>query len=210
MSEALLIVDFQNDFTPGGALEVPNGDEIAERVNELATSGGYEIVIATRDWHPREHSSFKTQGGTWPQHCVAGTGGAEIHAALDQCAVDFVVDKGQDTSHRRLLRVRGARAPGAAAASTSINAVTVVGLATDYCVKNTALDALKAGLEVRVDTAGDARRGRQARRLQARARRAARRRRRDHLTSKRSSNMTSPSSVRCTGHLAAIVMSFSR
>jgi nicotinamidase/pyrazinamidase len=152
VSEALVIVDFQNDFTPGGALEVPHGDEIADRVNELATSGGYELVVATRDWHPRDHGSFKSQGGTWPTHCVAGSGGAELHAALDHCSVDAVVDKGQaaDTDgysafeNPELLELLREH---------EINAVTVVGLATDYCVKNTALDALKEGFEVRVDSA---------------------------------------------------------
>jgi nicotinamidase/pyrazinamidase len=147
-----VIVDFQNDFTPGGALEVPHGDEIAERVNELATTGDYEVVVATRDWHPRDHGSFKSQGGIWPSHCVAGSGGAELHAALDHCSVDVVVDKGKapDTDGysafetgelAELLR------------EYEIKSVTVVGLATDYCVKNTALDALKEGFEVRVDSA---------------------------------------------------------
>jgi nicotinamidase/pyrazinamidase len=149
----LVIVDFQNDFTPGGALAVPHGDEIADRVNELATSGGYELVVATRDWHPRDHGSFKSQGGVWPTHCVAGSGGAELHAALDHCSVDAVVDKGQATDtdgysafeNPQLLELLKEH---------EINAVTVVGLATDYCVKNTALDALRGGFEVSVDSAG--------------------------------------------------------
>src|SRR4051812_49892764 len=67
---ALVIVDFQNDFTPGGALAVPHGDEIAARVNELAGSGEFDLVVATRDWHPADHGSF---GAPWPGHCVAGT-----------------------------------------------------------------------------------------------------------------------------------------
>lgn len=151
MAEALVIIDFQNDFTPGGALEVPNGDEIADRVNELARSGGYELVVATRDWHPRGHTSFKNQGGIWPQHCVAGTGGAELHAALDMCAVDEIIDKGQDMETDGYSAFE---APELAELLNEheINAVTVVGLATDYCVKNTALDALKQGLEVRIDS----------------------------------------------------------
>ena len=146
-----MIVDFQNDFTPGGALEVPHGDEIADRINELATSGEYELVVATRDWHPRDHGSFKAQGGTWPPHCVAGSGGAELHAALDHCSVDVVVDKGQDPGtegysafeNPQLLELLKEH---------EIEGVTVVGLATDYCVKNTALDALKEGFTVRVDS----------------------------------------------------------
>ena len=153
MAQALVIVDFQNDFTPGGALAVPHGDEIAPRVRELIDSGRFELVVATRDWHPPEHGSFKEQGGIWPPHCVQGTPGAELHEALPRDRVDVVVDKGQDpgtegysgfdsTDLAALLRERG------------IDAVTLVGLATDYCVRWTALDALQAGFGVEVDVAG--------------------------------------------------------
>ncbi|HXD56523.1 MAG TPA: nicotinamidase [Thermoleophilaceae bacterium] len=151
MSEALLVIDFQNDFTPGGALAVEHGDEIAERINDLAASGRFDLVIATRDWHPPDHGSFAAQGGPWPVHCVQGSHGAELHAALDRSPIDQIVDKGQnpgtegysgfdETPLASLLRDRG------------IDSVTVVGLATDYCVKNTALDALREGLSVTVDT----------------------------------------------------------
>jgi nicotinamidase/pyrazinamidase len=153
MAEALVIVDFQNDFAPGGALAVPGGDEIAERVNELAADPRFELVIATRDWHPADHGSFEERGGIWPVHCVQDTEGAELHPALDVTQVDVVLDKGQDpgtdgysgfdgTELERLLRERG------------IDKLTVVGLATDYCVKHTALDARAAGFEVVVDRAG--------------------------------------------------------
>jgi nicotinamidase/pyrazinamidase len=149
--EALLIVDFQNDFTPGGALAVERGDEIAERINELAGSGRFDLVVATRDWHPEDHGSFADQGGIWPVHCVQDTPGAQLHAALDSSRVHAIVDKGQnpgtegysgfdETDLASLLRERG------------IDSVTVVGLATDYCVKNTALDALREGLKVTVDS----------------------------------------------------------
>jgi nicotinamidase/pyrazinamidase len=96
MPAALVIVDFQNDFTPGGALAVPDGDAVAARLNELASSGDYELVVATRDWHPPDHSSFAVQGGPWPEHCVADTPGAQLHPALDAARVDVVVDKGRD------------------------------------------------------------------------------------------------------------------
>ena len=107
--------------------------------------------MATRDWHPPDHGSFAAQGGPWPIHCVQDTPGAELHAALDRTPVDVIVDKGQnpgtegysgfdETDLASLLRERG------------IDSVTVVGLATDYCVKNTALDALRQGLEVTVDS----------------------------------------------------------
>jgi len=150
MPRALLIIDFQNDFTPGGALAVPDGDEIADQINKLAGSGDYDLIVATRDWHPANHGSFAEQGGPWPPHCVQGTEGAELHLALDRDPIDVVVDKGQapdtdgysgfeGTDLEALLRERG------------ITQVTVVGLATDYCVKNTALDALRAGFQVTVD-----------------------------------------------------------
>jgi nicotinamidase/pyrazinamidase len=151
LSKALIIVDFQNDFTPGGALAVPEGDAIADRLNELAASDEYDLVVATRDWHPPDHGSFAERGGPWPVHCVQGTEGGELHPALDRTRVDVVVDKGQDpgtegysgfenTNLAELLRSRG------------IGEVTIVGLATDYCVKNTALDALRHGFQVTVDS----------------------------------------------------------
>jgi nicotinamidase/pyrazinamidase len=151
VSRALIIVDFQNDFTPGGELAVEDGDSIAAKINELAASGDYDLVVATRDWHPADHSSFKVNGGPWPVHCVAGTLGAQLHPELDQTRIDVIVDKGQDvatdgysgfagTDLEEILRERG------------ITQVTVVGLATDYCVKNTALDALRAGFAVTVDS----------------------------------------------------------
>ena len=152
--DALIIVDYQNDFArPDGALSVPAGEEVADHINALARSGDYELVLATRDWHPPDHGSFTEQGGIWPVHCVQGTPGAELHPALDTEPVDAIVDKGQDpgtegysafdaTSLAETLRARG------------VDAVTVVGLATDYCVKNTAVDALREGFAVRVDRAG--------------------------------------------------------
>ena len=153
MGEALLIIDFQNDFTPGGALAVPHGDEIAVRVNQLVDSGRFDLVVATRDWHPPDHSSFEEQGGPWPPHCVANTDGAQLHPGLDRAKVDVVVDKGtdrgtegysgfQDTGLAELLRER------------SIQAVTVVGLATDYCVRASALDALREDFRVTIDREG--------------------------------------------------------
>jgi nicotinamidase/pyrazinamidase len=151
MSRALIVVDYQNDFNPGGALAVAEGDEIAERINALARSGDYDLVVATRDWHPPDHGSFREQGGPWPVHCVAGTPGAELHPALEQANVDVIVDKGQDrdtegysgfdgTNLADLLHERG------------IGEITVVGLATDYCVKQTALAGLREGFNVTVDS----------------------------------------------------------
>ena len=149
-----MIVDFQNDFTPpDGALAVPGGDAIAERLNELAASDRFDLVVATRDWHPEDHGSFEPQGGPWPIHCVQGTAGAELHPALDRSHVDVVIDKGhnRDTDGYsaferpelgELLRER------------RIDRVTIAGLATNICVRGTALDALRAGLDVTVDLEG--------------------------------------------------------
>jgi nicotinamidase/pyrazinamidase len=153
MREALLIIDFQNDFCPGGALAVPDGDAIAPRVNELLDSGRFDVVVATRDWHPADHASFVDQGGPWPPHCVQGTPGAELHSSLDRSRIDDIVDVGagqndegysgfEKSSLAQILR------------NAEIEAVTVVGLATDYCVRATALDALREGFEVTVDRAG--------------------------------------------------------
>jgi nicotinamidase/pyrazinamidase len=153
MARALVIVDYQNDFTPpDGALAVRGGDAIAGYLNELARSGDYDLVVATRDWHPPDHGSF-APSGPWPVHCVQGTPGAELHEGLDTNAVDLVLDKGQDpqtegysafekTELETILRDHG------------IDEVTVVGLATDYCVRNTALDALAHGFRVSVDPEG--------------------------------------------------------
>jgi nicotinamidase/pyrazinamidase len=152
MARALIIVDFQHDFTaPDGALAVPTGDQIADRINALAASGGFDLVVATRDWHPADHRSFEPQGGPWPVHCVQGSPGAELHADLDTDRVDLVIDKGLDpgtegysgfeaTDLAERLRER------------AVDELVIVGLATDYCVKNTALDALRAGFGVTVDS----------------------------------------------------------
>jgi len=151
--EALVIVDFQNDFTPGGALPVPEGDEIAPRVRELLDSGRFEVVIATRDWHPADHASFEQQGGPWPPHCVQGTQGAELHASLPRDRIDVIVDAGREpdaegysgferTELEKVLRSYG------------VQRLVVVGLATDYCVRATAVDALRLGFEVELDRAG--------------------------------------------------------
>jgi nicotinamidase/pyrazinamidase len=151
VARALLIIDFQNDFTAGGALAVPDGDAIAGRLNDLAGSGEFDLVVATRDWHPPDHGSFADQGGPWPVHCVAGTPGAELHHALDRTGIDAVIDKGQDAATEGYSGFEGTQL-GELLREHGIDHVTVVGLATDYCVKNTALDALREGFTVTVDS----------------------------------------------------------
>jgi len=151
MSRALVIVDYQNDFArPDGALSVPGGEEIAERINALAASGDYDLVLATRDWHPADHGSFAAQGGPWPPHCVQGSEGAALHPALDAEPIDAIVDTGYEPD---LEGYSGFEATGLAERlrGEGVDALTIVGLATDYCVKHTALDALREGFAVRVD-----------------------------------------------------------
>jgi nicotinamidase/pyrazinamidase len=153
MGEALIIVDFQNDFTPGGALAVPGGDEIAGRVQELLDSGRFDVVVATRDWHPPDHHSFVEQGGPWPPHCVQGTPGAELYPAVPRDRVDVIVDVGRESGDEGYSGFEG-NDLAEVLRSRGIDRVTVVGLATDYCVRATALDALHAGFDVTVDSAG--------------------------------------------------------
>ena len=139
---ALIIVDVQNDFCPGGSLAVQEGDEVVEVLNRMARE--HDVVVATRDWHPQHHHSFEHQGGPWPVHCVQGSEGAQLHPELDRDRIQRVFDAGdtreaegfdkfEDTDLERFLRERG------------VDEVHVGGLALDYCVKHTALGARKRG-----------------------------------------------------------------
>lgn len=163
--KALILVDLQNDFMPGGALAVADGDRVVPIANHLMPY--FDLVIATQDWHPADHLSFASQHHgkkigevidldgmeqvLWPDHCVQRTPGAAMHSDLDRDQIRHVVQKGMDrridsysgffdNGHRQatglaeLLREQG------------VTDATVLGLATDYCVKFTALDAVKLGL----------------------------------------------------------------
>jgi len=157
--DALLIVDFQNDFTPGGALPVERGDEIAGPVNAIADR--FDFVVATRDWHPPDHGSFagvdvdpeRWEGvdppGIWPVHCVQGTFGAELHAALDRSKVDVVVDKARDRYTQGYSAFHGGNLAEVLRAR-GVDHVYIAGLATDYCVKHSVLDAVREGFAVTV------------------------------------------------------------
>ena len=161
---ALILVDIQNDFLPGGGLAVPRGDEILEFVNQLLPD--YPQVVATQDWHPADHSSFASQhagkqiGDTllingqtqmlWPDHCVQGTRGADFAAQLDCSRINHVVRKGTDReidSYSGFFDNARRRETGLAdyLQAQAIEEVHIVGLATDYCVKFTALDAIDLG-----------------------------------------------------------------
>ncbi|MGA3108552.1 MAG: bifunctional nicotinamidase/pyrazinamidase [Candidatus Bathyarchaeia archaeon] len=153
---ALVVVDVQNDFCPGGALAVTDGDKVVPVLNKYIQlfRDADASVIYTRDWHPPDHSSFKTQGGTWPLHCIQGSEGAKFRSDLVQPVEGEIVSKadrkdeaysffkGTDLAHRlRRLKFRLGLRGG-------IRALFVGGLATDYCVKETVLDALKLGFQV--------------------------------------------------------------
>ena len=151
MSRALIVVDVQRDFLPGGALAVPDGDAVIAPIAELVRGGRFALVLATRDWHPPDHSSFTAQGGPWPVHCVQGTSGAEIDPGIGLEAVDAVIDKGVSDDGPGYSGFESARLRGFLH-EHGISEVTLVGLATDFCVAATARDALAAGLTVGIDT----------------------------------------------------------
>jgi nicotinamidase/pyrazinamidase len=134
----------QNDFCRGGALAVPGGDEIVPVVNDLA--GRFEKIFATQDWHPPDHISFKEQGGIWPPHCVAGTEGAELHSGLVPGDAIYI-KKGTDPRKEAYSGFQGTDL-AQRLKDAGVRRVFITGLATDYCVKATAVDALRSGLDV--------------------------------------------------------------
>ncbi|WP_370228579.1 bifunctional nicotinamidase/pyrazinamidase [Cognatishimia sp.] len=171
MRKALIVIDVQNDFCPGGALAVPEGDQIVAPINDLMAE--FDAVILTQDWHPAGHSSFASSHAgkapyemvdmpygpqvLWPDHCVQGSQGAEFHAGLNTTRADLILRKGYNpeidsysaffendqttpTGLDGYLRTRG------------ISDLTLVGLATDFCVNFSAVDAAKLGYQVAVRT----------------------------------------------------------
>ncbi len=164
MTRALFIIDVQNDFTEGGALGVDGGAAVAQGITDYLTThrDAYSLVVASRDWHSGENDNgghfavdaepdFVT---TWPPHCVAGTPGAEYHPALDTSGVDVHIRKGQGKPAYSIYD--GTDDEGASIGELlgthGITDVDVVGIATDYCVRASALDALEHGQHVRVLT----------------------------------------------------------
>jgi len=146
MKTALIIVDVQNDFLPGGALGITDGDAVVAPL--IAATEGADLIVASRDYHPKDHVSFKAQGGPWPEHCVAGTEGAELVKFIEDTA-DVIVDKATEADKDAYSAFQGT---GLAAylKEAGITHVKVGGLATDYCVKATVLDALAAGFDTTV------------------------------------------------------------
>lgn len=169
--QALIVVDVQNDFLPGGALAVPDGDQVVPVINQLMPH--YELVVATQDWHPAEHESFASrhvghelgevidlhglQQVLWPDHCIQHAAGASFASGLDVARIDHVFRKGSDPridSYSGFFDNGRAHDTGLDAflKQHTVNRVIVTGLAADYCVKYTALDAARLGYETIVLT----------------------------------------------------------
>ncbi|MCH2250899.1 MAG: bifunctional nicotinamidase/pyrazinamidase [Cognatishimia sp.] len=169
MRNALIVIDVQNDFCPGGALAVPEGDQIVAGINALMPE--FDAVILTQDWHPAGHSSFASSHagkgpyetvdvpyGTqvlWPDHCVQGSGGAEFHKDLDTTRADMIIRKGYNPaidSYSAFFENDQTTPTGLEGylKTRRISDLTMVGLATDFCVNFSALDAAKLGYKVSV------------------------------------------------------------
>jgi len=163
---ALILVDIQNDFLPGGALSVSDGDVVIPVANRLIDSDAFDLIVATQDWHPADHLSFAANHPgkkvydqidllglpqvLWPLHCVQGTRGAELSLALSRERIDQVIQKGTDRSidsYSGFFDNGHRKATGLAdyLRTRNVNDVFICGLATDYCVKFTALDAVQLG-----------------------------------------------------------------
>ncbi|HZN27178.1 MAG TPA: nicotinamidase [Burkholderiales bacterium] len=147
--DALLVVDVQRDFLPGGALAVPHGDAVVPVLNRyiaLAEKSG-NPVFASRDWHPENHCSFRTRGGRWPPHCVAETDGARFAPGLQVSPDIVVVSKGTDQDAEAYSAFSGTNL-AATLKSRGVRRLWIGGLATDYCVLETVLSARRAGFDV--------------------------------------------------------------
>jgi nicotinamidase/pyrazinamidase len=167
--KALIMVDLQNDFCPGGSLGVPDGDAVISMANQLQPH--FDLVIATKDWHPKNHMSFASNHPgrkigdvvtvndliqiLWPDHCVQETKGSEFHPALDTSRIDKIIFKGVDQSidsysaffDNAHLRSTGL---GEYLRTKDVQKIYIMGLATDYCVKYSCLDAVHLGFDVYV------------------------------------------------------------
>lgn len=151
--KALLIVDMQNDFMPGGALPVPQGNEIIPFINQIQNH--FPLIIASQDWHPQAHHSFAPQGGSWPEHCLQDSWGAALVSTLDQSKIERIFYKGCDLeidSYSAFFDNARKRSTGLAEflRGKKVEEISVVGVATDFCVKYSVLDALSLNFRVTV------------------------------------------------------------
>lgn len=161
VTRAVIVVDVQNDFCEGGSLAVAGGSDVAAAISARLAEGGYDHAVATRDRHIDPGPHFAEQPDfvdSWPPHCVVGTPGAEFHPALDQDRIDAVFDKGEHAPAYSGFEGRCDGEPLAAwLRSRGVSKVEIIGIATDHCVRATALDSVREGFEttVRLDlTAG--------------------------------------------------------
>ena len=159
MTSALIVVDLQNDFCPGGTLAVRNGDQIVPSINRLLQL--FTPSVLTQDWHPEGHCSFASssgeRGGLWPDHCVAGTRGADFHPGLETWRARLILRKGVDPrvdSYSAFCENDRITSTGLGAwlSGIGVSRLVIAGLATEYCVRATALDARRAGFAVDVAT----------------------------------------------------------
>ncbi|MCC2610388.1 bifunctional nicotinamidase/pyrazinamidase [Neorhizobium sp. Rsf11] len=178
--KALLLIDIQNGFCPGGNLPVPHGDEVVPVANRLIEDGGYNVIVASQDWHPENHGSFASQHPgkkpfdmgelsgkpqvMWPDHCVQETPDAEFHPDLNIEAVDYIQQKGENPAVDSYSAFRDndqAALTGLAGylKAQLVTELDICGLATDYCVKYSALDAVDMLPGVKVCFIEDASRG---------------------------------------------------
>jgi len=149
-TDALIVVDVQNDFLPGGALAVPDGDAVIAPINALMAQQPFGQIVATQDWHPADHMSFVAQGGPWPQHCVAGSPGAALASGLNTAPIGLVLRKGRSQpidSYSGFMDNAGNGDTGLGAwlRAQGITRAFVCGLTLDFCVAATAEDAMKQG-----------------------------------------------------------------
>lgn len=146
--DALIVVDVQNDFLPGGSLAVPCGDEVVPVLNEYLRRFSAKAlpVVATRDWHPADHCSFQARAGPWPPHCIAGSRGAEFAPGLALPPQAEVISKATERE-RDAYSGFGGTDLAERLRRAGVKRVFVGGLATDYCVLNTVRDALKEGFD---------------------------------------------------------------
>jgi nicotinamidase/pyrazinamidase len=146
-----LVVDVQQDFCPGGALAVKGGDEVVPRLNHVITAferSGLPVFF-TRDWHPEDHISFRARGGEWPPHCVQGTPGADFRGDLRVPSDAVIISKGNDRNAEAYSGFQGTDL-SMRLQKLGVDQIFLGGLATDYCVKQSALDARQLGFEVNV------------------------------------------------------------
>ena len=150
-SDALIVIDVQNDFLPGGALAVPHGDEVIPVLNRYIAEFEQQKlpIFATRDWHPPNHCSFRQQGGPWPVHCVVGSKGAEFPSSLQLLSSAIIISKPSTPDKETYSGFEGTGLEQQLRRA-SVAHLYIGGLATDYCVLNTVKDALRLGFKVKL------------------------------------------------------------